>query len=90
MCRKIHGGGSVYHDVDLLVSELAAIKGQNVAMVDRFQPHMDGTVIFADGSAAKSMVLKSSQGPEFDYRHALKTVNIYRLTKESLQDASPG
>jgi len=72
---------------DLLVCELAAIKGQNVAMVDRFQPHMDGTVIFADGGAAKSMVLKSRQGPDFDYRHALKTVNIYRLTKESLQDA---
>jgi hypothetical protein len=71
---------------DLLVSEMAAMKGQNVAMVDRFQPHMDGTVMFADGSAAKSMVLKSSQGPGFDYRHALKTVNIYRLTKESLQD----
>ena len=72
---------------DMLVSEIAAMKGQNVAMVDRFQPPMDGTVIFANGSDARSMVLKSGQGPGFDYSHALKTVNIYRLTKESLQDA---
>ena len=72
---------------DMLVGEMAAMKGQNVAMVDRYQPHMDGTVIFANGSEATSMALKSSQGPGFDYSHALKTVNIYRLTKESLQDA---
>lgn len=69
---------------DLLVSELVLLDDQNVAMVDWFKPHMDGTVILAQGGVVKSMVLKSDQGSEFDYSHALKTVNIYRLSKDSL------
>ena len=69
---------------DLLVRELVLMDQGNVAIVDRFQSDMDGTVILADGGVAKSMVLKADQGPEFDYGTALKTVNIYRLSRESL------
>ena len=69
---------------DLLVMELVLMDQGNVAIVDRFQSDMDGTVILADGGVAKSMVLKADQGPEFDYGPALKTVNIYRLSRESL------
>jgi len=72
---------------DLLVSELVLSDDQNVAVVDRYQPHMDGTVILAEGGVAKSMVLKSDQGLEFDYSRALKTVNIYRLSKDSLAES---
>ena len=72
---------------DLLVRELVLMDEPNVAVVDRFQSHMDGTVILADGAAATSMVLKTDQGPGFDYGTALKTVNIYRLSKESLEEA---
>jgi len=69
---------------DRLVGQLVQMNEANVAIVDRFQSHMDGTVILANGGAAMSMVLKSDQGPGFDYRPALKTVNIYRLSRESL------
>lgn len=68
-----------------LVSELLSMDEPNVAVVDRFQPNMDGTVILAQGGAVKSMVLKADQGPRFDYGPALKTVNIYRLSRESLE-----
>jgi len=69
---------------DRLVSQLVAKDEQNVAVVDRFQPYMDGTVILANNGIAKSMVLKADQGPGFDYGPALKTVNIYRLSRKSL------
>lgn len=69
---------------DRLVSEMVLMNEQNVALVDRFQSNMDGTVILANGGAAVSMVLKADQGPGFDYGPALKTVNIYRLSRESL------
>ena len=69
---------------DRLVRELVVMDEPNVAIVDLFQSNMDGTVILAENGAAKSMVLKVDQGPGFDYRRALKTVNIYRLSRESL------
>lgn len=72
---------------DFLVMELLLMVEPNVAVVDRFRSHMGGTVILADGAVARSMVLKTDQGPGFDYGPALKTVNIYRLSKESLEDA---
>ena len=57
----------------------------DLAVVDRFQPSMDGTVILADGGFATSMVMKSEQPADFDYRPALKTVNVYRLSQTTLQ-----
>lgn len=71
---------------DRLVARLVSLRERNVAVVDRFQPHMDGTVILAEGDTAKSMVLKSDQGRWFNYSTALKTVNIYRLSRELLSD----
>ena len=35
---------------------------------------------------ASRMVLKAQQGDNFDYASALKTVNIYKLSQEVLQD----
>jgi choline kinase len=67
-----------------LVSQLVSMDESNVAVVDRYQPSMDGTVVLASGNFAESMVLKADQGRWFDYRTALKTVNIYRLSKETL------
>ena len=63
----------------------------NVAIVEEFQPHMDGTVILtkglgANGLWASRMVLKAQQGDDFDYSSALKTVNIYKLSQEVLED----
>ena len=71
---------------DNLVRQLANADEENVAIVDRFQPHMDGTVILANGGFAKSMVLKVDQGIRFDYGQALKTVNMYRLSRDTLAE----
>ncbi len=67
-----------------LISELTLINQPNVAVVDKFRPNMDGTIILAVGGITKQMVLKADQGSHFDYGHALKTVNIYRLSHETL------
>ncbi|MCH7737754.1 MAG: phosphocholine cytidylyltransferase family protein [Chloroflexi bacterium] len=69
-----------------LISRLVSMDEENVAIVDSFQPHMDGTVILANGRFAKSMVLKVDQGIGFDYGPVLKTVNIYRLSRETLAE----
>jgi choline kinase len=68
-----------------LLQRLAQAPERDVAIVERFQPSMDGTVIQADGRWASRMVLKAHQGDDFDYASALKTVNIYKLSQESLQ-----
>ena len=67
-----------------LICELIRVDDPNVAVVDRFRPGMDGSVILADGGSVKALVLKSEQSHGFDYSSALKTVNIYRLSKETL------
>ena len=47
---------------------------------------MDGTVILPEGSFAKSLVLKSQQSDEFQYGTALKTVNIYSFSKQTMEE----
>jgi NDP-sugar pyrophosphorylase family protein len=69
---------------DRLICALIEMDDPNVAVVDRFRPGMDGSVILSDGVAATALVLKSDQFPGFDYRSALKTVNIYRLSRKTL------
>lgn len=69
---------------DRLISELIDIDEDNIAVVDRFQPGMDGTLILADHNSVAALVLKSDQFQGFDYSSALKTVNIYRLAHETL------
>ena len=74
-----------------LLRRLTQTPEQDVAIVERFQPHMDGTVIQTNGLWGNSlwasrMVLKANQGDDFDYDSALKTVNIYKLSQKVLQD----
>ena len=68
-----------------LLQRLAQAPERDVAIVERFQPHMDGTVIQANGPWAGRMVLKAHQGDAFDYASVLKTVNIYKFSQEVLQ-----
>ena len=68
-----------------LLMDLLDLPYENVAVVDRFQPPMNGTVILAHGGVASAMVLKVDQSRDFDYGHALKTVNIYRFSHRSLR-----
>lgn len=77
--------GDLLFDVDL-ISDLIADPNPNVAVVDPYQDHMDGTVIMAEQGLANSMVLKVHQGEGFNYDRALKTVNIYKFSRAMLQD----
>ncbi len=57
----------------------------DVAVVAEFQPSMDGTIILADKGVVTSMVLKSEQGTGFDFRSALKTVNMYSFSQDTMR-----
>ena len=69
---------------DDLLDDLAQKAHPDVAVVDWFRPTMDGTVILAEDGLADSMVLKSQQSEGFDYSRALKTVNIYSLSQDTM------
>ena len=69
---------------DGLLKDLAQVTYPDVAVVDWFRPTMDGTVILAREGLAESILLKSQQAEQFDYRYALKTVNIYSLSRDTM------
>lgn len=74
---------------DALFRSLLASPGEDVAVVDKYGPGMDGTVVLtktADDPAAERFVLKRDQGPGFDYASAWKTVNVYKLSKAFMLD----
>ena len=75
-------GDLVFEDV--ILEQLLNSPDPNVAVVDRYQTFMDGTVILPEGRVSKTMVLKKDQGADFDYSRALKTINIYKLSGKDL------
>jgi len=77
--------GDLVFEPDLLM-DLRENPWENVAVVDRFQPFMNGTVIQAHGDRAISMILKRDQSPGFDYGSALKTVNIYKFSRQAVSN----
>jgi choline kinase len=77
--------GDLIFEPELLMDVLDA-PCENAAVVDRFQSFMNGTVILARGDKADAMVLKRDQAVGFDYRSALKTVNIYKFSYEAISD----
>jgi len=72
----------IYYHKEVLI-QLMEGKGDCSILVSPFNPEtMDGTVIRVMGNAAKELILGSCQGETFDYTDKLKTVNMYRFTKE--------
>ena len=69
-----------------MIRKVIQHQASSVAVVDRYQPTMDGTVIVADNDVANAMILKVDQGPHFNYTSALKTVNIYKLSQPDMRD----
>lgn len=78
--------GDLVYEYGLLQDVLRS-RSLNVAVVDRFRPPMNGTVILEQDGVSTAMVLKSQQPPDFDFGRALKTVNIYALSRDSLSTA---
>ena len=67
-----------------LLGDLVSSPYQNVAVVDKYNSSMNGTVILEHRGLSKSVVLKSQQSADFDYRNALKTVNIYTICHQTM------
>ena len=66
---------------------LKAGKGECAILVSPFNPvTMDGTVIETDGDIAKSLILGKWQDEGFDYTNTRKTVNMYKFSKEFVQE----
>lgn len=73
---------------DALFSSLMKTADDNVAVVDQYGPGMDGTVVIArpGTDVAARFVLKRDQPKDFDYAPALKTVNVYKLSRAFMLD----
>jgi len=71
-----------------VVRELIEHPAQNVALVDRFTEHLNGTCVTEDRrepGRVHRMILGKDQGEDFDRDSALKTVNLYKLSGEMLR-----
>jgi histidinol-phosphate/aromatic aminotransferase/cobyric acid decarboxylase-like protein/CTP:molybdopterin cytidylyltransferase MocA len=55
---------------------------ENVALVDRFQRGMDGTVVTLQGDVISNVIPPHLQGMDFDFSDKFKTLNIYKFSKE--------
>lgn len=74
--------GDLMYDPALL-RDLFYNAARDVAVVDDWAPGMDGSVILAEGTEAKSLVLKKDQGANFNHSASKKTVNIYKFDRET-------
>lgn len=71
-----------------VVRELMEHPAENVALVDTFTEHLNGTSVTEDPSETDRvhrMILGKHQGEGFDRSTALKTVNLYKLSGEMLR-----
>ena len=65
-----------------VIRRLLASPYPNVALVDRYRPGMDGTVVeIADGLITE-VIVPRRQGPGFVLEGKFKTLNIYRFSRE--------
>ena len=70
-----------------MIKRLMAGEGDCSILVSPFNPDtMDGTVIRVDGDRALELILGKWQGEDFDYEGTRKTVNMYRFTKDFVQN----
>jgi histidinol-phosphate/aromatic aminotransferase/cobyric acid decarboxylase-like protein/choline kinase len=66
-----------------VLDRLLTSQWENVALVDRYQPGMDGTVVALTPEKVVSQVIPpSQQSASFDFSDKYKTLNLYRFSKE--------
>lgn len=53
----------------------------NIALVDRYRPGMDGTVVAVHDGVITHVYPPHLQGPQFQYDDKFKTLNIYRFDR---------
>lgn len=72
---------------DAVMSRLMTAPEENIILVGKHHPKMDGTVVDLDDSGKVSnMYLKRHQKDDFDFTDKYKTVNFYRIGKSFAQD----
>ncbi len=68
----------IYYTTDLIERLLSGKAACNILVSPFRAETMNGSVVFCDaGDRVTSLVIKRDQGEDFDYSHALKTVNAY-------------
>jgi histidinol-phosphate/aromatic aminotransferase/cobyric acid decarboxylase-like protein/choline kinase len=84
--------GLILIESDLVVDDsvfdvLDSCPHENVALLDRYKPGMDGTVVRMDADAKIVSVIPSDRQPEgFDFSNTFKTLNIYRFSASFTSD----
>jgi histidinol-phosphate/aromatic aminotransferase/cobyric acid decarboxylase-like protein/choline kinase len=58
----------------------------NVAMVDRYAPGMDGTVVTLDGGVITGVIPPHLQGVNFSFQNKFKTLNLYKFSGAFCRD----
>ena len=65
-----------------VLKRLLESKHANVALVDRYQSGMDGTVVTVDNEVVTNVIPPHLQPIGFDFSDKYKTLNIYKFSKE--------
>jgi NDP-sugar pyrophosphorylase family protein len=67
-----------------IIYDLIANKNGDVAVLDYVSGNPDGTVVAANYRRVTRMLLKEAQIKGMNYKHLLKTVNIYKFSQKTL------
>lgn len=65
-----------------LLGRLTSPQPGNIALVDRYRPGMDGTVVSVESGMITQVFPAHLQTEEFDYSGKYKTLNIYRFDRD--------
>ena len=94
ICSMALALGATYIDSDVLIIECDLIfepsvirrllesRYRNVALVDRYQAGMDGTVVEVTDGLITDVIVPKRQGSGFLFDGKYKTLNIYRFSRE--------
>ncbi len=65
-----------------IVSDLVNDPRDNVALVDKYGPGMDGTVVTVEDGIITNVIPPHLQSANFDFSDKYKTLNIYKFSQE--------
>ena len=69
-----------------LMINLVNAPSNDVAVVDEYHAELNGTVVRGTSAEIQEFILKSDQGPEFDYSTTSKTVNLYKFSESTMRN----
>jgi histidinol-phosphate/aromatic aminotransferase/cobyric acid decarboxylase-like protein/GTP:adenosylcobinamide-phosphate guanylyltransferase len=65
-----------------IIKELVEDRRKNVALVDKYGPGMDGTVVTVEDGTITNVIPPHLQSENFDFSDKYKTLNIYKFSQE--------